>query len=168
MPDVSRLGEGRSDKTVSARIPAGVKDGAKIRLRGKGAPGEGGGPAGDLFVVVHVQPHKLFGRKGDNLTLKVPIAFYEAVLGAEVKVPTLGGAPVTVRIPAGTPNGRTFRVRGKGVRKKDGNVGDLLVTVEVMVPAKLSEEARQAVEELRTAMAEGDLRSELFNSGSQR
>ncbi|QLQ09059.1 MAG: molecular chaperone DnaJ [Nocardioidaceae bacterium] len=167
-PTCHGSGRGRSDKTVSARIPAGVKDGAKIRLRGKGAPGEGGGPAGDLFVVVHVQPHKLFGRKGDNLTLKVPIAFYEAVLGAEVKVPTLGGAPVTVRIPAGTPNGRTFRVRGKGVRKKDGNVGDLLVTVEVMVPAKLSEEARQAVEELRTAMAEGDLRSELFNSGSQR
>ena len=94
--------------------PPGVKDGQRIRLRGKGAAGENGGPAGDLFVTVKVGPHRLFGRKGDNLTLEVPISFDEAALGAEIKIPTLGGAPVTLKIPAGTPNGRTFRVRGKG------------------------------------------------------
>ena len=100
---------------IQARIPAGVKDGQRIRLRGKGAAGEHGGPAGDLYVTVKVSPHRLFGRKGDNLTLDVPISFDEAALGAEIKIPTLGGSPVTLKVPAGTPNGRTFRVRGKGV-----------------------------------------------------
>ena len=113
-PTCHGSGRGISARTIQARIPAGVKDGQRIRLRGKGAAGENGGPAGDLFVTVKVTPHRLFGRKGDNLTLDVPVSFDEAALGAEIKIPTLGGAPVTLKVPAGTPNGRTFRVRGKG------------------------------------------------------
>jgi molecular chaperone DnaJ len=167
-PTCHGSGRGFSNRSVSARIPAGVRDGARIRLRGKGAPGENGGPAGDLIVVVHVASHPLFGRKGDNLTLKVPVAFHEAALGADVKVPTLGGAPVTVKIPAGTPNGRTFRVRGKGVVRKDGTKGDLLVTVDVQVPAQLTDDARSAVEALRDAAPQGDVRAALFAAGSQR
>ena len=139
-PTCHGSGRGFSNRTISARIPAGVKDGQRIRLRGKGASGEQGGPPGDLYVIVKVAAHPIFGRKGDNLTLKVPIAFHEAALGAEVKVPTLGGAPVTVKIPPGTPNGRTFRVRGKGVRRSDGHSGDLLVTVDVQVPANLTDD----------------------------
>ena len=87
-------------------------------------------------------PHRLFGRKGDNLTLDVPVSFDEAALGAEVKIPTLGGAPVTLKLPAGTPNGRTFRVRGKGATRRDGTKGDLLATVEVQVPAMLDHDRR--------------------------
>jgi molecular chaperone DnaJ len=157
-------GRGTSSRTMQVRIPAGVKDGQRIRLRGKGAPGERGGPAGDLFVLVHVGKHALFGRSGDNLTLTVPVSFDEAALGAEIKVPTLGGGAVTLKVPAGTPNGRTFRVRGKGGRRKDGSHGDLLVSVEVVVPSSLSDEARQALEALRAASADhGDLRAELFS-----
>jgi molecular chaperone DnaJ len=132
-------------RTLRARIPAGVKDGQKIRLAGKGAAGERGGPAGDLLVTVHVLPHKVFGRKGDNITLALPVTFPEAALGASVRVPTLDGPPVTVKIPAGTTSGRTLRVRGKGLAKRDGSRGDLLVTVEVAVPQQLSEDARQAL-----------------------
>ncbi|MGH3509289.1 MAG: molecular chaperone DnaJ [Nocardioidaceae bacterium] len=162
-PTCHGSGRGLSNRTVQARIPAGVRDGAKIRLRGKGASGERGGPAGDLFVTVHVAKHRLFGRKGDNLTLTVPVAFDEAALGAEIKVPTLDGAPVTLKIPAGTPNGRTFRVRGKGAPRKDGQKADLLVTIDVQVPAVLDEKARQAIEALRAATSGGELRSRLFD-----
>lgn len=165
-PTCHGSGRGLSGRTVQARIPAGVKDGARIRLRGKGAAGENGGPNGDLFVVVHVTPHKVFGRNGDNLTVEVPISFDEAALGAEIKVPTLGGAPVTLRIPGGTPNGRTFRVRGKGAKKKDGTTGDLLATVEVQVPATLDPTAREAVEAYRAAMAGRPIRQNLFEASS--
>jgi molecular chaperone DnaJ len=161
-PTCHGSGRGMSARTIQARIPAGVKDGQRIRLRGKGAAGENGGPAGDLFVTVKVSPHRLFGRKGDNLTLDVPVSFDELALGAEIKVPTLGGAPVTLKLPAGTPNGRTFRVRGKGATKADGTRGDLLATVEVQVPATLSDEARAAVEAYRAATAHKTLRSKLF------
>ena len=109
-----------------------------------------------------VTPHRLFGRKGDNLTLDVPISFDEAALGADIKIPTLGGSPVTVKVPAGTPNGRTFRVRGKGSRKKDGTMGDLLATVQVQVPGTLNAEARAAVEAYRAAGNEPSLRANLF------
>src|SRR6202035_6082946 len=115
----------------------------------KGAPGERGGPAGDLFVKVHVTPDKVFGRSGDNLTVSVPVTFTEAALGAEIKVPSHRGMPVSVRIPPGTPNGRTFRVRGKGVRRPDSTVGDLLVTVNVQVPSTLDGEAKEALETVR-------------------
>lgn len=157
-------GRGLSARSIQARIPAGVRDGQRIRVRGKGAAGENGGPAGDLFVVVKVTPHRLFKRSGDNLTLTVPVSFDEAALGAEVKIPTLGRGPVTLKIPAGTPNGRTFRVRGKGVTKADGTVGDLLATVEVQVPAVLDDAARTAVEAYREATAGKPLRAALFEA----
>ena len=161
------LGSGRatSSRTMQVRIPAGVKDGQRIRLRGKGASGERGGPAGDLLVTVHVDPHPLFGRRGDNLTLTVPITFDEAALGAEIKVPTLDGSPVTLRIPPGTPNGRTFRVRGKGAPRKDGSRADLLATVEVSVPPKLSADAESALEAFRSARGDDDPRARLFAAG---
>ncbi len=161
-PTCAGSGRGRSSRTIQARIPAGVKDGQKVRLKGKGAPGENGGPGGDLVITVKVGPHPLFGRSGDHLTLDVPVSFDEAALGAEVKVPTLGGAPVTLRLPAGTPSGRTFRVRGRGAPRADGTRGDLLCTVEVQVPAVLDPAAREAVEAYRRATADKPLRTRLF------
>jgi molecular chaperone DnaJ len=161
-PTCHGSGRGTSARTIQARIPAGVKDGQRIRLRGKGGPGENGGPAGDLFVTVKVSPHRLFGRKGDNLTLDVPVTFDELALGADLKIPTLGGAPVTLKVPAGTPNARTFRVRGKGAPKADGSRGDLLATVQVQVPAVLDDSARAAVEAYREATSGRPLRSGLF------
>jgi len=155
-------GRGRSTRTMQVRIPAGVTDGQRIRLKGKGGTGENGGAAGDLYVVVNVRSHPVFGRKGDNLTLTAPVTFNEAALGAEIEVPTLGGVPVTLRVPAGTPNGRTFRVRGKGVAKRDGSRGDLLVSVEVVVPESLSDEARAALTSFGTAVGEVNPRAKLF------
>jgi molecular chaperone DnaJ len=155
-------GHAASTRTIQARIPAGVADGQRIKLRGKGAPGERGGPAGDLYVRVHVTPHPVFGRSGGNLTVTVPVTVPEAALGADIKVPAHKGAPVTVKIPAGTPNGRTFRVRGKGIRRSDGTYGDLLVTVEVIVPKNVSTKGRQALEDLREATAGEDPREALL------
>ncbi|WP_424212926.1 molecular chaperone DnaJ [Streptomyces sp. BI20] len=157
-------GRAQSARTMQVRVPPGVSDGQRIRLRGKGAPGERGGPAGDLFVVVHVDAHPVFGRKGDNLTVTVPVSFTEAALGGEVRVPTLAGPTVTLKLPAGTPNGRTMRARGKGAVRKDGTRGDLLVTVEVAVPDQLSDKAREALESYRDAMAEEDPRAALFEA----
>ncbi|WP_328887907.1 molecular chaperone DnaJ [Streptomyces sp. NBC_00316] len=157
-------GRARSSRTMQVRIPAGVSNGQRIRLRGKGAPGERGGPAGDLYVVVHVDAHPVFGRRDDNLTVTVPVTFVEAALGGEVKVPTLGGPPVTLKLPAGTPNGRTMRARGKGAVRKDGTRGDLLVTVEVAVPKDLGPEAQDALEAYRKATAGEDPRAELFQA----
>jgi molecular chaperone DnaJ len=161
-PVCSGSGRAMSTRTIQARIPAGVADGQRIKLKGRGAPGEKGGPAGDLYVRVHVTPHPVFGRSGHNLTVNVPVTFPEAALGAEVKVPAHRGAPVSVRIPPGTPNGRTFRVRGKGVRRQDGTNGDLLVTVQVQVPQHLSVKARQALESFREVTAAEDPRDELL------
>jgi len=143
-PTCHGTGEEQKERTLSARIPAGVADGQRIRLKGKGAPGERGAPAGDLFVRVTVTPHPVFGRKGDNLTLTVPVTFTEAVLGTQVSVPTPDG-PVTLKVPPGTRSGRTFRVKGKGFPTK-GGWGDLLVTVEVDVPATLKDEEKAALE----------------------
>jgi molecular chaperone DnaJ len=137
-------------REVKVRIPAGVADGQRIRLRGRGGPGRNGGPPGDLYVTARVTPHRLFGRKDDDLTLSVPITFPEAALGADIKVPTLDGGSVTVRIPPGTRSGRTLRVKGKGVAKSR-KTGDLLVTVEVAVPQKLTDDERKAVEALAAA-----------------
>lgn len=164
-PNCHGSGRATSSRTMQVRIPAGVKDGQIVRLRGRGASGERGGPAGDLLVTVHVDSHPLFGRHGDNLTLMVPVTFDEAALGAQIKVPTLEGSQVTLRVPAGTPNGRSFRVRGKGFPRKDGSRGDLLVTVEVSVPPKLNAEAVAAVEAYRTARGDDDPRASMFAAG---
>ncbi|GAA2082025.1 hypothetical protein GCM10009821_23480 [Aeromicrobium halocynthiae] len=163
-PCATCQGSGRSpaSRTMQVRVPAGVKDGQRIRLKGKGGRGEQGGPDGDLFLVVHVTPHPLFGRKGEHLTVTVPVAYDEAVLGAQIQVPTLEGPPVTLRIPAGTPNGRTFRAKGKGAATKNGGRGDLLVTVEVQVPAEPSDAEKSAVEALREARGSEDPRAGLF------
>lgn len=157
-------GRAKSSRTMQVRIPAGVSDGQRIRLRGKGGPGERGGPGGDLYVVVHVGTHPVFGRKGDNLTVTVPVTFAEASLGADIRVPTLNGPAVTLKLPPGTPNGRTMRARGKGALRKDGTRGDLLVTVEVAVPTELSDKAREALEMYRDATESEDPRSALFES----
>jgi molecular chaperone DnaJ len=132
--------------TVTVRIPAGVKDGARIRVRGRGER-VGGGVAGDLYVRVHVVPHKFFVRKDNDLLVTLPITFAEAALGSEVKVPTLNG-PVTLKIPAGTSSGKTFRIRGRGIGKPNGPKGDLLATVQVSVPSKLSKKQQELVREL--------------------
>ncbi|GAA2512539.1 molecular chaperone DnaJ [Pilimelia columellifera] len=132
-------------RSLTVRFPPGVADGQRIRLAGRGEPGARGGQAGNLYVTVRVKPDPLFGRSGDDLTLTVPVTFAEAVLGADIKVPTLDGA-VTVRVPPGTPSGRTLRARGKGVSRRDGPVGDLLVTLEVTVPTKIDDAARSALE----------------------
>ena len=168
-PCESCNGSGRamSSRTIQARIPAGVADGQRIRIPGKGAPGEHGGKAGDLYVRVHVRPHPVFGRSGDNLTVTVPVTISELALGAEIKVPTHRGAAVTVRIPPGTPNGRVFRVPGRGVRRKDGTLGALLATVEVTVPHDLNTKARSALEDLRIATAGADPREELLRRAKQ-
>ncbi|MFT3888672.1 MAG: molecular chaperone DnaJ [Arachnia sp.] len=161
-PDCGGSGRGKSAKTMQVRIPAGVEDGQRIRLKGKGASGENGGEAGDLYVTVHVAAHKLFGRSGANLTLEVPVTFAEASLGAEIEIPTLQGQRVRLRIPAGTPNGRTMRVRGKGSKKKDGTAGDLLVTIKVAVPDTLSDEAKAALKEYAEKAPQGNPRDALF------
>jgi molecular chaperone DnaJ len=155
-------GHAPSTRTVQARVPAGVKSGQRIRLRGKGTPGENGGEAGDLLVVVTVTPHPVFGRAGDNLTIDVPVTFDEAALGADVAVPVPSGGTVKVRLAEGTQNGRVLRVRGKGVRRKDGTQGDLLVTVEIAVPARLSSDARDALKSYADATAGQDPRAELM------
>ncbi len=161
-PDCSGSGRARSTNTMQVRVPAGVTDGQRIRIKGKGGVGENGGPPGDLYVLVNVRPHPVFGRKGDNLTLVVPVTFPEAALGADIEVPTLNGPRVRLRIPAGTPNGRTFRVRGKGVRKANGDHGDLLVTVDVQVPSSLSAEAEAALKAYAEAVGASDPRAGLF------
>ncbi|NNG35667.1 molecular chaperone DnaJ [Nakamurella aerolata] len=139
-------------RTLKTRIPAGVSDGQRIKLTGKGEPGVGGGSAGDLYVVVHVSGHELFGRSGDNLTLTVPVSYPELVRGTTVRVPTLTSA-VSLRIPAGTASGRKFRVKGAGVTGKN-RTGDLIVTVEVQIPQKISAEAARALDEFAAAVTD--------------
>jgi molecular chaperone DnaJ len=146
---------------ITTRIPAGVRDGQKIRLAGKGEAGERGAPAGDLILTVAVEPHPVFGRDGDNLTVDLPVTFAEAALGATVSVPTLSGEPVKVRIPAGTPSGRVLRVKGRGVPRKD-HPGDLLAKVSVVVPQRLTDEARAALEALQAQERGQDPRADLF------
>lgn len=161
-PSCHGSGRGMSTRTVQARIPAGVKNAARIRLKGKGAPGERGGPNGDLLVDIVIARHPVFDRKGDNLTVTVPVTFTEAALGADIGVPVPRGGSVTVKIPAGTANGRTFRVRGKGIRRKDGTNGDLLVSVDVTVPQNLSSDARDALQHYADQTTDHDPRRDLF------
>lgn len=166
-PNCNGSGRGKTSKTMQVRIPAGVRDGQRIRLKGRGAPGERGGPAGDLYVTVKVTSHPVFGRRNEHLTVTVPVTFPEATLGAEIKVPTLTGGPVTLKLPPGTPNGRTFRVRGRGARRPDGTRGDLLVTVDVLVPDHVSGEAKSAVEAFREATSGDDVRADLMRAAEK-
>ncbi|HZX56008.1 MAG TPA: J domain-containing protein, partial [Ilumatobacteraceae bacterium] len=149
-PTCHGTGTERRRREVQARIPAGVADGQKIRLKGRGAPGRNGGPPGDLIVECHVAPHRLFGREGNNLTVRVPVTFAEAALGGDIDVPTLDGSRVMLRLRPGTASGSRHRVKGKGIATNKG-MGDLIVTVEVDVPTRLSDEQRAAVEALTAA-----------------
>jgi molecular chaperone DnaJ len=151
-PDCQGTGSTMQTRTITVRVPAGVKDGAKLRIKGKGTAGKNGGPAGDLYVTVRVGAHPLFGRSGNDLTMTVPLTFAEAALGTTLRVPTLD-SPVSLKVAPGTPSGRTLRVRGRGVPAKSG-AGDLLVTVEVAVPTALTDEAREALEKYSAAVAE--------------
>ncbi len=147
-------------RTLTVRIPAGVEDEQRIRLAGQGEPGQNGAQAGDLFVRVHVSPHPVFGRNGDDLTLKVPVTFPELALGTTLTVPTLDST-VSLRVAPGTASDRVLRVRGKGVQRRDGRVGDLLVTLKVTVPATLDDTARAALEAYAEATADHDPRPDL-------
>ena len=144
-------------QNISARVPTGVSDGAKIRVKGKGAQGEAG--PGDLFIQLHVKPHPIFSRKGENLTITLPVTFTEAALGADIKVPTMAGDDVTVRIAPGTPNGRTLRVKGRGITK-GSTTGDLLVTVEVQVPQRVDGKALDALKTFAEETSTEDVRSD--------
>jgi len=166
-PSCRGSGRGLSTRTVQARIPAGVKNGSRIKLKGKGGAGEHGGPSGDLFVDVTVTPHPVFDRKADNITVTVPVTFGEAALGGDIPVPLPRGGSVTVKIPAGTTTGRTFRVRGKGIRRKDGTQGDLLASVEVAVPQKLSSQARETLEQYAHQTEDHDPRKDLFTMAAE-
>jgi molecular chaperone DnaJ len=146
---------------INARIPAGVKDGQRIRLRGKGRHGDPGAPAGDLILTVSVDKHPVFGRDGDNLTVDLPVTFAEAALGATVAVPTLDGKSVKVKVAPGTPSGRVLRLKGRGVTR-GSKTGDLLAKVQVIVPQRLTDEAREAVEKMAAAEDGHDPRAELF------
>ncbi|WP_420366323.1 DnaJ C-terminal domain-containing protein [Curtobacterium sp. L3-7] len=158
--DTVKLSQGNG-RPVNVRIPAGVADGQKIRLRGRGEPSPDGGESGDLVVTVHVRKHPVFERDGQNLRLDVPVTFVEAALGATIQVPTLGGDPVKLRVAPGTPSGRVLRVKGRGVATKNGT-GDLLATVQVAVPSHLSDKAKEAVEALAAALPDEDPREDLL------
>jgi molecular chaperone DnaJ len=147
-------------QNISARVPTGVNDGAKIRVKGKGAQGEAG--PGDLFIQLHVKPHPIFSRKGENLTITLPVTFAEAALGADIKVPTMAGDDVTVRIAPGTPNGRTLRVKGRGI-VKGSTTGDLLVTVEVQVPQRVDGKALDALKTFAEETASEAVRSDFVS-----
>jgi molecular chaperone DnaJ len=162
--ELSLSTDGGKPQKINARVPAGVNDGAKIRVKGKGAPGEAG--PGDLFILLHVKPHPVFSRKGENILLTLPVTFVEATLGADIKVPTLDGEEVTVRLAPGTPNGRTLRVKGRGV-KKGGVVGDLLATIDVQVPQRIETEASEALKKFAEVTSGHDVRLEFRAKASQ-
>jgi molecular chaperone DnaJ len=159
-PECGGDGVSTRSRTLTVRIPAGVDDDQRIRLAGQGEPGQSGGHAGDLYVRVHVTPHAVFGRTGNDLTLKVPVNFTELALGTTLEVPTLDGK-VALRVPPGTASGRVLRVRGKGIVRRDGQAGDLLVTLQVAVPAKVDDSAKAALEAYAAATAGQDPRPEL-------
>lgn len=143
-PDCNGSGTVHRTRSITVRIPAGVIDGQKVRLAGQGEAGPNGTPSGDLFVAVTVKPDEVFTREGDDLHVTVPVSFAELALGDTITVPTLD-SPVRVKVPAGTPDGRTLRVRGRGVAKRGGKAGDLMVTVQVTVPTNLDAAASSAL-----------------------
>jgi len=158
-PTCHGTGIERRPREVKVRIPSGVNDGQRIRLKGRGSPGRNGGPAGDLLVDVHVEPHPLFGRDGDDLTLRVPVTFPEAALGADIEVPTLDGGKVKLRVKPGTQPGAKLRVKGRGIQTPK-RTGDLIVTVDLAVPTSPNDSERKAIEELRKA-GNGSVRAHL-------
>jgi molecular chaperone DnaJ len=147
---------------TSIKIPAGVQDGQKIKIAGKGQASPNGGPAGDLIITVTVKPHPVFTRDGQNIRVTVPVTFAEAVLGATIQVPTLGGDPVKLKVAPGTPNGRVLRVKGRGVVTAKGE-GDLLATVDIAVPSHINDKARKALEEFESHLPNEDPREDLLN-----
>ncbi|MBK1784729.1 molecular chaperone DnaJ [Prauserella cavernicola] len=159
-PECAGEGISTRTRTLTVRIPAGVDDNQRIRLGGQGEPGRGGATAGDLYVRVHVNPHPVFGRSGNDLTITVPVEFSELVLGTTLTVPTLD-AKVSLKVPSGTSSGRTLRVRGKGITKRDGTQGDLLVTLQVVIPGKVDGTAKAALESYAEAVAKHDPRPEI-------
>jgi molecular chaperone DnaJ len=150
--------DGKTRQDITARVPAGVKDGVKIRVKGKGAPGEAG--PGDLFILLNVTPHPIFSRNGENITLNVPVTFVEATLGADIKVPTLSGDEVTLRLAPGTPTGRVLRVKGRGVTK-GATTGDLLVTIEVQIPQRVDGEALETLKKFGELTKDHNVRADL-------
>jgi molecular chaperone DnaJ len=157
-------GRVRKNRQVKVRIPAGARDGMKVRIPGRGSAGRQGGPAGDLYVVTRVEQHPVFLRRGDDFVVEVPVSFVEAVLGAQIEVPRPGGGTVRVRLPAGTQDGKQFRVRGAGAPKAKtdgGEKGDLIVRVGVVVPKKLKRREREILEALAEERDE-DVREDLF------
>jgi len=149
-------------ESVSVKVPAGIQDGQKLKVKGKGQPSPNGGPAGDLVVTIKVRSHQVFSRDGDNVRVSVPVTFAEAALGATIQVPTLGGDPVKLKVAAGTPNGRTLRVKGKGVQL-GSRQGDLLATIEVVVPSHLSSKAKKLLEEFDGELPDEDPRADLIS-----
>jgi len=154
--------QGEDGKPFKVKIPAGVADGQKIRLRGRGRPSADGGEPGDVVVAVSVRPHPVFTRDGINLRVTVPITFTEAVLGATIEVPTLGGEPVKLRVAPGTPSGRVLRVKGRGVETAKGT-GDLLAEVQVAVPSHLDDAAREALERFHALEPKENPRADLMS-----
>ncbi|MEY4078754.1 MAG: hypothetical protein RIS80_523 [Actinomycetota bacterium] len=150
-----------SGEPTSVKVPAGIQDGQKIKLRGKGQPSPNGGEPGDLLITVTVKPHPVFTRDGNNLRVNVPVTFAEAVLGATIQVPTLGGEPVKLKVAPGTPNGRVLRVKGKGVQSAKA-VGDLLATVDIAVPSHVSDKAAKVLEEFSALLGDEDPREDLL------
>lgn len=147
--------------TVNLKVPAGIQDGQKLKVKGKGQPSPNGGERGDLVVTIKVKPHPVFTRDGDNLRVIVPVTFTEATLGATIQVPVLGGEPVKLKVAPGTPNGRTLRVKGKGVQH-GSKQGDLLATVEIAVPAHISDKARELLEKFEQELPDEDPRADLL------
>ena len=157
-------GRVRKNRQVKVRIPAGAKDGMKVRIPGRGSAGRRGGPAGDLYVVTRVEEHPVFRRRGDDFVVEVPVSFVEAALGAQIEVPRPGGGTVKVKLPAGTQDGKQFKVRGAGApstKKNGAEKGNLIVQVGVVVPKKLKRREREILEALAEERDE-DVRADLF------
>lgn len=154
------------EDTTSLKVPPGIQDGQKLKLRGKGQQSPNGGETGDLLVTVKVKPHPVFTRDGDNIRVSIPVTFAEAVLGATILVPTLGGEPVKLKVAPGTPNGRTLRVRGRGVQRAN-KPGDLLATVEVAVPTHVSDKAAKLLAEFDAQLPDEDPRAEVLTRAGQ-
>ncbi len=160
-PTCRATGTTMQPRELTVKIPAGVKDGAVIRVPGRGGAGANGGRAGDVLVRIHVERHPVYGRRGDDITIKVPVSYAEAALGTKLTVPTPRGESKTIRIPAGTADGRTFRIRGEGAPTRGNGSGDLLVTVALDVPERLTRKQKQLVEQL-AALDDHSAREELF------